>query len=78
MDPSPSVENNSSGTLKNNSSIGNNSGRTLENNCSVDNISSDTLENSSGGTLKNERLVLIRQLCQCFSQLLALVWPIWA
>ena len=59
MDPPPSVENNSVGTLENNSSVENNSGGTLENNSSVENNSGGTLENYSNGTLENEQLVLI-------------------
>ena len=43
----------------NNSSVENNSGGTLGNNSSVENNSGGSLENNSGGTLENERLVLI-------------------
>ena len=72
MDPPPSVENNSGGTLENNSSVENNSGGTLENKCSAENNSGGTLENNSGGTLENEQLVLIHQnpiylFCICYS-----------
>ena len=59
-----SVENNSAGTLENNSSVEINSDGTLENNSSVENNSGGTLENNSGGTLENQRLVLIRQRLQ--------------
>ena len=60
MDPLPSVENSSGGTIENNSSVENNSGGMLENNSSVKNNSGGNLENNSGGTLENERLVLIQ------------------
>ena len=65
MDPPPSVESNSSGTLENNNSVENNSGGTLENNSSVENNGVGTLENNSGGTLENEQLVLILLNCDC-------------
>ena len=59
MDPLPSVENSSGGTLENNSSVENNSCGIVENNSSVENNSVGTLENNSSGKLENERLVLI-------------------
>ena len=62
MDPPPSVENYSGGTLENISSVENNSGGRLEINSNVENNGSGTLENNSGGTLENEQIVLIRYL----------------
>ena len=45
-------------------SVENNSGGTLENNSSVENNSGGTLENNSDGTLENERLVLYVPNCR--------------